>query len=391
MPFKVMHAHGGLAQCGSQRTGNACAHQQCARQAGAARKGHHIHIRQGFVRVFHDLPTQGQRTPNVVATGQLRHHAAISLVHVNLTVQRMRQQLGYAGARRIHQRHTRFITTRFKSQYKHAASVGDPLPNSWRSVIRRTRRSYAKDPKVQATADLQSAEKPLNRCHFMADQGVLARILQHFKMTSPQSLRLVVVAPDLSTAEVTDEAALLLIERSRQLRIGLLEGGFNLIATLPADTFLRERLAQLQPDMIIVDAESEARDSLEHVVMATRDERRPVVLFTNDNDTSHVKYAVAAGVSAYIVAGLEPARIRPILDVAMARFEHEQGLRRELLEAKTELHDRKVIDRAKGMLMARQNLSEKVAYERLRKAAMDKGLRIGEVAQRMLDAADLLG
>ena len=225
----------------------------------------------------------------------------------------------------------------------------------------------------------------------MADQGVLARILQHFKMTSPQSLRLVVVAPDLSTAEVTDEAALLLIERSRQLRIGLLEGGFNLIATLLADTFLRERLAQLQPDMIIVDAESEARDSLEHVVMATRDERRPVVLFTNDNDTSHVKYAVAAGVSAYIVAGLEPARIRPILDVAMARFEHEQGLRRELLEAKTELHDRKVIDRAKGMLMARQNLSEKVAYERLRKAAMDKGLRIGEVAQRMLDAADLLG
>ena len=225
----------------------------------------------------------------------------------------------------------------------------------------------------------------------MADQGVLARILQHFKMTSPQSLRLVVVAPDLSTAEVTDEAALLLIERSRQLRIGLLEGGFNLIATLPADTFLRERLAQLQPDMIIVDAESEARDSLEHVVMATRDERRPVVLFTNDNDTSHVKYAVAAGVSAYIVAGLEPALIRPILDVAMARFEHEQGLRRELIEAKTELHDRKVIDRAKGMLMARQNLSEKVAYERLRKAAMDKGLRIGEVAQRMLDAADLLG
>ena len=74
----------------------------------------------------------------------------------------------------------------------------------------------------------------------------------------------------------------------------------------------------------------------------------------------------------------------------MARFEHEQGLRRELADAKTELQDRKVIDRAKGMLMARQNLTEKVAYERLRKAAMDKGLRIGEVAQRMLDVADLL-
>lgn len=204
-------------------------------------------------------------------------------------------------------------------------------------------------------------------------------------------LRIVVVAPDLAITDPDDDYALSQAERSRKLRIGLLESGFNLVATLPADVFLMDRIAQLQPDMIIVDAESEARDSLEHVVMATRDERRPVVLFTNDNDTSHVKYAVAAGVSAYIVAGLEPARIRPILNVAMARFEHEQGLRRELLEAKTELQDRKVIDRAKGMLMARQNLSEKVAYERLRKAAMDKGLRIGEVAQRMLDACDLLG
>ena len=205
------------------------------------------------------------------------------------------------------------------------------------------------------------------------------------------SLRLVVIAPDLSVVDTDDEATLALIERSRQLRIGLLEGGFNLVATLPADTFLAERLAQLQPDMIIVDAESDARDSLEHVVMATRDARRPIVLFTNDDDTSHVKDAVAAGVSAYIVAGLEPTRIRPILDVAMARFEHEQGLRRELADAKGELQDRKTIARAKTMLMQRQGLSEPLAYDKLRKAAMDKGLRMGEVAQRLLDAADLLG
>ena len=210
-------------------------------------------------------------------------------------------------------------------------------------------------------------------------------------MTSPHSLRLVVIAPDLSASEAVDAAALTQIERSRQLRIGLLENGYNLVAVLPADTFLHERLTQLQPDMIIVDAESEARDSLEHVVMATRDARRPIVLFTNDNDTSHVRDAVAAGVSAYIVAGLSPDRIRPILDVAMARFEHEQGLRRELADAKTELQDRKVIDRAKGLLMQRQGLSEQLAYEKLRKAAMDKGLRLGEVAQRMLDMADLLG
>lgn len=210
-------------------------------------------------------------------------------------------------------------------------------------------------------------------------------------MTPSQSLRLVIIAPDLLDGVSTDAHARLQAERSRQLRIGLLENGYNVVAVLPADTFLYERLGQLQPDMIIVDAESEARDSLEHVVMATRDARRPIVLFTNDNDTSHVKDAVAAGVSAYIVAGLSPERIRPILDVAMARFEHEQGLRRELADARTELQDRKVIDRAKGLLMQRQNLNEKAAYEKLRRAAMDKGLRLGEVAQRILDAADLLG
>lgn len=206
-----------------------------------------------------------------------------------------------------------------------------------------------------------------------------------------EALRIVVVAPDLATADSTDADTPGQAERSRKLRTGLLESGFNLVATLPADMFLSNRLAQLQPDMIIVDAESDARDSLEHVVMATRDERRPIVLFTNDEDTRHVRDAVAAGVCSYIVAGLEPARLRPILDVAMARFEHEQGLRRELAEARNALSDRKVIDRAKGLLMQRQGLSEQAAFEKLRKAAMDKGLRLADVAQRVLDAAELLG
>jgi response regulator NasT len=186
-------------------------------------------------------------------------------------------------------------------------------------------------------------------------------------------------------------------ERSRSLRIGLLESGFNLIAVLPADTFLHERVKQLQPDMIIVDAESEARDVLEHVVTATRDERRPIVMFTNDSDTTHVRDAVAAGVTAYIVAGLSPERIRPILDVALARFQHEQILRQELAATRTELselsaelQDRKVIDRAKGLLMQRQGLSEQAAYEKLRKTAMDKNLKLVDVAQRMLDVMDLL-
>lgn len=213
-----------------------------------------------------------------------------------------------------------------------------------------------------------------------------------------EALRIVVVAPDLVVKDQSDDHAISQAERSRSLRIGLLSNGFNLIASLPADVFLTERLAQLQPDMIIVDAESDARDALEHVVIATRDARRPIVMFTNDDDTRHVREAVAAGVSAYIVAGLAAERIRPILDVAMARFQHEQALRQELAQTKTELNelsaavkDRKVIDRAKTLLMERLQLTETAAYARLRKAAMDKNLKLIEVAQRMLDVADLLG
>ena len=212
------------------------------------------------------------------------------------------------------------------------------------------------------------------------------------------ALRIVVIAPDTAMDDPADEHARMQAERSRSLRIGLLENGFNLIATLPGDVFLTERLAQLQPDLVIVDAESGARDALEHVVMATRDARRPIVLFTNDDDTSDVQAAVSAGVSAYIVAGLSAARIRPILDVALARFQHEEALRQELANARSEvnelsaeLRDRKVIDRAKALLMDRQKLTENEAYARLRKAAMDKNLRLVEVAQRMLDVADLLG
>ena len=116
-------------------------------------------------------------------------------------------------------------------------------------------------------------------------------------MTPSQALRLVVIAPDSLYPDAEDTHAIEQAERSRQLRISLLENGYNIIAVLPTDTFLGERIAQLQPDMIVVDAESAARDALEHVVMATRAARRPIVLFTNDEDTTHVKDAVAAGVS----------------------------------------------------------------------------------------------
>lgn len=216
--------------------------------------------------------------------------------------------------------------------------------------------------------------------------------MKHKTYTTKNStaLKIVVVVPDLDIQDPNDDHAISQAERSRALRIGLLESGFNLIASLPADVYLADRISQLQPDLIIVDAESEARDALEHVVFATRDERRPIVLFTDDNDTTHVRDAMAVGVSAYIVDGLASKRIRPILDVAMARFEYEERLRDERDDARHALQERTLLDRAKALLMERQGLSEKEAFTKLRNIAMNKGLKMGDVAQRTLDMADLL-
>jgi two-component system, response regulator / RNA-binding antiterminator len=208
-------------------------------------------------------------------------------------------------------------------------------------------------------------------------------------MSPAAPTRIVIVAPE-NEAPPDDDQAAAEVERSRSLRIGLLEAGCNIVAVLPVDTFLPERLAQLEPDMIIVDAESQARDTLEHVVMATRDARRPIVLFTDDSDTSHVRDAIAAGVTAYVVSGLAPERVKPVLEVAQARFEHEEKLRQELADARTQLADRKVVDRAKGILMQRHQIGEPEAYARIRKAAMDKGMKMADIAQRIVDAAELL-
>jgi two-component system, response regulator / RNA-binding antiterminator len=209
-------------------------------------------------------------------------------------------------------------------------------------------------------------------------------------MIAPAPLRIVIVAPDSIGVDARDTASDAEAQRSRSLRIGLLEGGHNIVAVLPADVFLPERLAQISPDMIIVDAESQARDTLEHVVMATRDARRPIVLFTQDNDTTHVQQAIASGVTAYVVAGMGADRVKPVLEVALARFRHEEAMRQELAAVRTELSGRKAIDRAKAILMRRQGVTEEEAYARLRKTAMDKGLKVADVALRIIDVADLL-
>lgn len=207
-------------------------------------------------------------------------------------------------------------------------------------------------------------------------------------MTDSKKLKLLVVN-SLVAPEGADRATIERAERARALRIRLLEDGYNILAALPPDADLGRQIAQLQPDVIIVDAQSEA--ALKRVVAATTDARRPIVCFTEDGDKHKMQAAMEAGVSAYVVAGISAEGVTAVLDVAVARFNVDQKLRSELNEARSRLAERKVIERAKGFLMERQGCTEDEAYRKLRRLAMDKNLKLSEVAQRMLDVADLLG
>ncbi|HEY4316129.1 MAG TPA: ANTAR domain-containing protein [Herbaspirillum sp.] len=204
-------------------------------------------------------------------------------------------------------------------------------------------------------------------------------------------LRIVVVNTIIGAEQESDASLHAQAARGAALSIGLLQAGYDIVASLPADIHLPERIAQLQPDMIIIDAESDARDVLEHIVIATRGERRPIVMFTEDGNTDSMEMAMAAGVSAYIVAGLQEERIKPVLDVAIARFRQEEKLRAELSDTRNKLAERKLLERAKGLLMQRHKISEDEAYRKLRQLAMNKNLKLSEVAQRIIDVEDLLG
>ena len=186
---------------------------------------------------------------------------------------------------------------------------------------------------------------------------------------------------------VVDESA----ERAEIIREALEGAGHEVTASLSSPIALLRTIERLEPDVIVIDTDSPSRDTIEHLVAVSQHGPRPVVMFAADGTPETIREAVRAGVSAYVVNGLDPSRIRTIIDVAVARFEDFQRLRTELAETQLKLTERKVIDRAKGMLMKTRGLDEDGAYAFLRKAAMDRKLKLAEVAQRLIDAADLLG
>ncbi|WP_238364505.1 ANTAR domain-containing response regulator [Mesobacterium pallidum] len=180
-------------------------------------------------------------------------------------------------------------------------------------------------------------------------------------------------------------------ERVRIIVDGLKELGDHDIHVITEESALARRVSEQNPDIVLIDIANPSRDVLEELTLAASPNERPVAMFVDQSDNSMTRAAIEAGVSAYVVGGLRPERIRPILDAAITRFHMFQRMRRELEATKQALEERKTIDRAKGILMRRRGIDEDAAYGLLRKTAMDQGRKLIQVAEALVTASDLLG
>jgi response regulator NasT len=179
--------------------------------------------------------------------------------------------------------------------------------------------------------------------------------------------------------------------RAAIIESGLREAGHDRVTVITEIKGLASQIDALRPDVIVIDIENPQRDTMEHLFQLTRSVDRPIAMFVDRSDTASIEAAVEAGVSAYIVDGLRKERVKPILDMAVSRFNAFSRLQRELTDAKTALEERKLIDRAKGILMQTRRFSEQEAYALLRQTAMNEKKKLADIAQSVVTAAALLG
>ncbi len=189
-------------------------------------------------------------------------------------------------------------------------------------------------------------------------------------------LKVLVIDPNAQRAEVVREA--------------LLQAGEYWVEVAVRTTDLAGLIRTAQADVLIVDLDLPDRDTIEQLRVSTREMPRPIVMFVDQSDAEMMKAAIAAGVSAYVVDGLAQHRVRPVLETALARFQAFEGLRLELEAAKSSLAERKLVDRAKGILMQMKGISEDEAYAQLRKKAMNEQKKLTDIAQSVVTAIDLL-
>lgn len=195
-------------------------------------------------------------------------------------------------------------------------------------------------------------------------------------MPKPKSLSIIIVEKDR--------------DRALQIVDGLKSSGDHDITVISEESGLSRRIAALDPDVVLIDMANPSRDALEELALASSPMERPVAMFVDQSDGALTKAAIEAGVSAYVVNGLQQDRLTPILDAAITRFHMMQRMRVELEATRQALEERKTIDRAKGILMKARGVSEDEAYALLRKTAMDQGRKLAEVAEALVSTAGLL-
>jgi response regulator NasT len=178
--------------------------------------------------------------------------------------------------------------------------------------------------------------------------------------------------------------------RAAILREGLREAGFTQVVHISEMQSLLARIYAVDPDIILIDLENPSRDVLEAMFQVSRAVRRPIAMFVDQSDSASIQASVEAGVSAYIVDGLKKERIKPILDLCVSRFNAFAKLQEELERTKSQLEDRKIIEKAKGILMKVKGLTEDEAYVLLRSTAMREKKKIGEIAQSIITASEML-
>jgi response regulator NasT len=196
----------------------------------------------------------------------------------------------------------------------------------------------------------------------------------------------------MSDAEIT--LSILIIDENRLraavIEDGLRDAGYTKLTIVHDVAGIARRIADLSPDVIVIDLENPNRDVLESMFQLSRAVKRPIAMFVDRSDQAAIEAAVDAGVSAYVVDGLKRERVKPILDMAISRFNAFARMSRELEEARSQLESRKLVDRAKGILMKTRGLSEADAYGLLRKTAMNQNRKISEIAESLITAAGLL-
>lgn len=179
--------------------------------------------------------------------------------------------------------------------------------------------------------------------------------------------------------------------RVESMRNELVRLGFEVVGIVDSPVLIHDFVARMRPDVVIVDSESPTRDTIEHLATMSDRNPRPIVMFSDDAAQETMKRALRAGVSSYVVDGMLPSRLLPVLNVAIARFEQEAALRAELAQTREELASGKKIARAKAILMKERDMSEDEAHKAMRKLAMDRGLKLADVADRIIDAHELFG